>query len=59
MKKFDVNYTLSFHASVEVEAETAEDAEEKVNEMLDTGKLGNVCDMECAGREVEVSFVAD
>jgi len=51
MKKFNVHYQLSFHSSIEVEAETAEEAEAKVRDMIDTEKL-NVNDMELADQDI-------
>ena len=52
MKKFYVHYDLTFSSSIEVEAKTAEEAEVKVKDMLDAGKIGEVKDMDFAGRNV-------
>ena len=45
MKKFDVHYSVYLSDSIEIEADTEEEARDKVQNMIDCGELGNLNEM--------------
>lgn len=52
MKKFNVHYSFYLSESIEVDAENADEACEKVDEMLDNGEIGNLNEMDIGERKV-------
>ena len=51
-KKFNVHYSFYLSESIEVDAENADEACEKVDEMLDNGEIGNLNEMDIGERKV-------
>ena len=45
MKKFNVHYSFYLSESIEVEANSEEEAESKVEEMIENGEIGNLNEM--------------
>ena len=45
MKKFNVHYSFYLSESIEVEANSADEAEAKVEEMIENGEIGNLNEM--------------
>lgn len=54
MKKFNVHYSFYLSDMIEVEAETEQEATEKVNDMIDAGEIGNLNEMDIGDQNIWV-----
>ena len=52
MKKFDVHYSFYLSDSIEIEADTEEEARDKVQNMIIRGELGNLNEMDIGEQNV-------
>ena len=54
MKKFDVHYSFYLSDSIEIEADTEEEARDKVQNMIDCGEIGNLNEMNIGEQNIWV-----
>ena len=54
MKKCDVHYSFYLSDSIEIEADTKEEAMDKVQNMIDCGELGNLNVMDIGEQSIWV-----
>ena len=54
MKKFDVHYSFYLSDCIEIEADTEEEARDKVQTMIDCGELGNLNEMDIGEQRIWV-----
>ena len=54
MKKFNVHYSFYLYDSIDIEADTEEEARDKVQNMIDCGELGNLNEMDIGEQSIWV-----
>lgn len=54
MKKFNVHYSFYLSDSIDIDANTEEEARDKVQNMISSGELGNLNEMDIGEQNVWV-----